>query len=114
MSTNFAETLVWKQDYDVKSWRHKQRTTSTNDYPMSLNETPTWKFSAYATDHDVWQRASTSNARLFAKKLHCIELQIKIVWNHAVRMHETLKHKCIHCIDMIIIPDSFVAWENFI
>ena len=49
MSTNFAKTLVWKQDYDVKLWRHKQRTTNTNDYPMSLNETPPWKFCAYAT-----------------------------------------------------------------
>jgi len=27
VSTNFAETLVWKQDYDVKLRRHKQRTT---------------------------------------------------------------------------------------
>jgi len=39
MSTNFAKTLVWKQDYDVKLWRHKQRTTNTNDYPMPLKET---------------------------------------------------------------------------
>jgi len=49
MSTNFAKTLVWKQDYDVKLWRHKQHTPNTNDYPMPLNETPPWKFSAYAT-----------------------------------------------------------------
>ena len=40
MSTNFAKTLVWKQDYDVKLWRRKQRTTNTNDYPMPLNEPP--------------------------------------------------------------------------
>jgi len=39
MSTNFAKTLVWKQDYDVILWRHKQRTPNTNDYPMPLNET---------------------------------------------------------------------------
>jgi len=43
MSTNFAKTLVWKQDYDVKLWRHKQRTPNTNDYPMPLNETPPMK-----------------------------------------------------------------------
>ena len=49
MTTNFAKTLVWKQDYDVKLWRHKQRTTNTNDYPMSLNYPPPWKLSAYAT-----------------------------------------------------------------
>jgi len=23
MSTNFAKTLVWKHEYDVKLWRHK-------------------------------------------------------------------------------------------
>jgi len=40
MSTNFAKTLVWKQDCDVKLWRHKQPTPNTNDYPMPLNETP--------------------------------------------------------------------------
>jgi len=40
MSTNFAKTLVWKNEYDVKLWRHKERTLSTNDQHMSLNETP--------------------------------------------------------------------------
>ena len=49
MSTNFTKTLVWKQDYDVILWRHKQRTPNTNDYPMPLNETSPWKVSAYAT-----------------------------------------------------------------
>jgi len=49
MSTNFAKTLVWKQDYDVILWRHKQPTPNTNDYPMPLNETSPWKVSAYAT-----------------------------------------------------------------
>jgi len=39
MSTNFAKTLVWKQDYDVILCRHKQRTPNANDYPMPLNET---------------------------------------------------------------------------
>jgi len=36
--------LVWKQDYDVILWRHKQRTPNTNDYPMPLNEPPNEKF----------------------------------------------------------------------
>jgi len=40
MSTNFAKTLVWKHEYDVKLWRHKQRTLNTNDHHMPLNETP--------------------------------------------------------------------------
>jgi len=48
MSTNFAKTLVWKHEYDVKLWRHKDRTPHTNDHHMPLNEHP-WKFSAYAT-----------------------------------------------------------------
>ena len=49
MSTNFAKMLVWKQDYYVILWRHKQLTPNTNDYPMPLNEPPPWKVSAYAT-----------------------------------------------------------------
>jgi len=36
MSINFA----WKHEYDVKLWRHKQRTPNTNDHQMPLNETP--------------------------------------------------------------------------
>jgi len=49
MSTNLAKTLVWKHEYDVIFWRHKQRTLDTNDHHMPLNETPQWKFYAYAT-----------------------------------------------------------------
>jgi len=40
MSTNFAKTLVWKHEYDVKLWHHKERTPNTNDYHMPLNENP--------------------------------------------------------------------------
>jgi len=36
MSTNFA----WKHEYDVKLWRHKQHTPTTNDHHLPLNETP--------------------------------------------------------------------------
>jgi len=53
MSTNFAKTLVWKQDYDVILWRHKQRTPNTKKYklPYATEWTPPpWKVSAYATD----------------------------------------------------------------
>jgi len=63
METNFAKTLVWKHDCDVKLWRNliylwadmksivsnKQHTPSTYDSYMPLNEPP-WKFSAYTTD----------------------------------------------------------------
>jgi len=40
-STNFAETLVWKHEYDVKLWHHNLRAPNTNDYHMTLNELPT-------------------------------------------------------------------------
>jgi len=43
VSTNFAKTLVWRHEYDVKLRRHKQRTSNTNDYPMPLNEIPLMK-----------------------------------------------------------------------
>jgi len=50
MSTNFAKALVWKHEYDVKLWHHKERTPNTNDYHMPPNENFPWKFSAYATE----------------------------------------------------------------
>ena len=40
VSTNFAKTLVWNPEYDVKLWRHKQRTPNTNDHHIPLTETP--------------------------------------------------------------------------
>jgi len=43
MSTNFAKTLVWKQEYDVKFWHHEQCAPNTNDHHMPLNETPPMK-----------------------------------------------------------------------
>jgi len=50
MSTNFVKMLVWKDEYDVKLWRHKERTANTNDHHMPLIEKKTpWKVSAYAT-----------------------------------------------------------------
>ena len=54
MSANFARTLVWKHDYDVKLWRHKQRTPKTND-TICRWMNPPWKFSAYATDITQFQ-----------------------------------------------------------
>jgi len=30
MSTIFVKTLIWKYDYDVKLWRHMQRTPNIN------------------------------------------------------------------------------------
>ena len=63
MSTNFAKTLVWKHEYDVTLWRHRDTTPETNDHHMPLNETTPWKFSAYATVRE--------NSRFWrAKPLH--------------------------------------------
>ena len=59
MSTNFAKTLVCKHENDVKLWRQKQRTP--NGHHMTLNQTPPWKFSAYATGY--------TNAMLFGSTL---------------------------------------------
>jgi len=36
MSTNFAKTLVWKHEYDVELWRHKDRTPQTTNHHMPL------------------------------------------------------------------------------
>jgi len=50
VSTNFTKTLVWKHEYDVQLWRHKQRTRNRNDHHMPLNEPlPPRKFSARTT-----------------------------------------------------------------
>jgi len=35
-----SKNIAWKHEYDVKSWRHKQRTPNTNDHHVPLNETP--------------------------------------------------------------------------
>jgi len=59
MSTNFAKTLVWKHENDVKLWRHKERKPNTNDHHMTLNEPPPWKFSAYATASNCSARRHT-------------------------------------------------------
>ena len=32
------QNVVWKHEYDVKLWHHKQRTPNANDQHMSLNE----------------------------------------------------------------------------
>jgi len=36
VTTNFAKTLVWKHEYDVKLWHHKQRT------PVQMTTTCYW------------------------------------------------------------------------
>ena len=68
MSTNFAKTLVWKQDYDVILWRHKQRTPNTNAYPMPLNETPPMKSFCVRHWFRLWHFATKCAAvKLFVK-----------------------------------------------
>ena len=46
---NFAKMLVWKHEYDVKLWRHKQLTPNENDRICHWMKPLPWKFSAYAT-----------------------------------------------------------------
>jgi len=45
MSTNFAKTLVWKQDYDVTNSAHQIQMITLCHW---MNPPP-WKVSAYAT-----------------------------------------------------------------
>jgi len=47
--SKLRQNIGLKHEYDVKLWRHKQRTLNTSDHHMPLNETPPLKFSAYAT-----------------------------------------------------------------
>jgi len=70
MSTNFAKTLVWKHGNDVKLWRHKQRTPNTNTHHTTLNETPPWKFSAYATGYYSFKSHVTALRKLNCWLLH--------------------------------------------
>ena len=80
MSTNFAKTLVWKQDYDVILWRHKQRTPNTNDYPMPLNETP---------PHEKFLRTPLSHRQGFCDQTPVVKIRfvseaykhIQNIWN---------------------------------
>jgi len=49
MSTNFAKTLVWKQDYDVILTSQTAH-TKYKWLPYATEWNPPWKVSAYATD----------------------------------------------------------------
>jgi len=53
MSTNFAKTLVWKHEYDVRLWGHivtSQTEHTKYKWPAYASEwNPLWKFFAYAT-----------------------------------------------------------------
>jgi len=40
VSTNFAKTLVSKNKYNFKLWRHRYRTPNSNDHNKPLNEHP--------------------------------------------------------------------------
>jgi len=72
MPTNFHKTFVWKHEYDVKLWRHKERTPNTNEDHMPLNETPSWKFSAYAT---VFHCSLSSVVNQIRLKIDFLQLQ---------------------------------------
>ena len=88
MSTNFAKTLVWKQDYDVILWRHKQRTPNTNDYPMPLNEPPPMKsfyvrhWSQSLQNVEGWAELSNDGRQaIFQTKIICrLKLYTSYKW----------------------------------
>jgi len=56
LSTNFAKTLVWKHEYDVKLFRQKERTPSTNVHHMPLNETPPMKIFCVRHCWSLWSK----------------------------------------------------------
>ena len=56
VSTNFAKTLVWKPECDIKLWRHKHRTPNINDHHMPLNETPPMKIFCVSHWCRLWCR----------------------------------------------------------
>jgi len=53
MSKNFAKTLVWKYEYDIELWRHKQGTPNKIDHHMPLNETPHENFLRTPLNHNI-------------------------------------------------------------
>jgi len=63
VSTNFAKTLVWKHEYDVKLWRYKQRTPNTYGHHIPLSEIP----------HEIFLRTP-----LYTRNSSCIAL----LWLH--------------------------------
>jgi len=42
VSTNLAQTLVCKREYNVILWRHKQSISSNNDHHAPLLNTGNW------------------------------------------------------------------------
>ena len=91
MSKNFTKTLVWKHAYDAKLWRHKERTSNTNDHHMPLNDSPPWKFSAYPIAPGGGRRiylhsAATSLSNCGGPQLHSTAQTSKIqeMWKNPV------------------------------
>jgi len=68
MSTNFAKTLVWKHEYDVKLWRHKQRSPNKSDHHMSMNEILPMKI--FCVRHWTWPNVSWNTHRRFHRNPH--------------------------------------------
>jgi len=56
----FAKTLVWKHEYDVRLWRHKQRTPNTNVHHMPMTETPNEIFLRTPVTQSVHIRMNSS------------------------------------------------------
>ena len=64
---NFAETLVWKQEYDVTNSTHQIQMTAIR-YWMDPS---LWKFSAYGTAVRSISPTRNSSTYLYVAKLQC-------------------------------------------
>jgi len=100
MSTNFAKALVWKHEYDVNLWRHKQRTVNANDHHMPLNENSPWKFSAYAIEFvqktalEMFMMGISERSEIgfTFRKYYCFPAHV--ISFHSVRVTSESYHRC--------------------
>jgi len=91
VSTNFAKTLVWKYEYDVKLCRHKKRTPNTNGHHMPLNE----------ISHENFLRTP-----LYTRNSGCITL----LWLH----HNHKMSLSYHKIGLVSRHQSVGRWLIFV
>jgi len=80
MSKNLAETLVWKYEYDIKLWRHKQRTSNKNDHHIPLNDPPPIKI--FCARHCA---------------IHIFHLSIRVHHNHSSFAYNVMEKERQHC-----------------
>jgi len=116
VSTNFAEMLVWKHEYDFKLWRHKKRTPNTNDHHMPLNEDPNENFLPTPLQTSmkilIWKAEIGNSFRAFHQNLK--QTQHKFPSRMWVRAYTTLSHQSIwkhHGVIMIRAHQPLYQWN---